>query len=58
MNKVYTTREQLWLNLRELNNNDCRDIVNAYLLEYCSLIDDNRADTLLSLTSNKLKEFV
>ena len=58
MNTVYTTREQLWLNLRELNNNDCRDIVNAYLLEYCALIDDNRAETLLSLTSNKLQEFV
>ena len=58
MNKKYTTREQLWLNLRELNNNNCQDIVNAYLLEYCALIDDNRADTLLSLTSNKLQEFV
>ena len=58
MSKVYTTREQLWLNLRELNNNDCRDIVNASLLEYCALIDDNRVDTLLSLTSNKLQEFV
>jgi hypothetical protein len=27
-------------------------------LEYCALIDDNRVDTLLSLTSNKLQEFV
>ena len=58
MDKVYTTREQLWLNLRELNNKDCRDIVNAFLLEYCTLLDDNRADALLSVTSLKLQEFV
>ncbi len=58
MDKVYTKREQLWLNLRELNNKDCRDIVNAFLLEYCALLDDNRADALLSVTSLKLQEFV
>ena len=58
MDNMYTTREQLWLNLRELNNNNCQDIVNAYLLEYCALIDDNRADTLLSLTTNKLQTLV
>jgi len=58
MNKVYTKREQLWLNLRELNNKNCQDIVNAFLLEYVALLDDNRADQLLSVTSLKLQEFV
>ena len=52
-----TLREQLCMNLSYLTNGD-HELTNAIILEYASLIDDNRLYDMLEFTTKEMRSNV
>ena len=52
-----TLREQLCVNLSYLTNGD-HELTNAIIVEYASLIDDNRLNDMLEFTTKEMRSNV
>ena len=57
MTNVNTLREQLCMNLSYLTHGD-HELCNAIIVEYASLIDDNRLYDMLEYTTKEMRSNV
>ena len=57
MTNVNTLREQLCMNLSYLTHGD-HELCNAIIVEYASLIDDNRLYDMLEFTTKEMRSNV